>query len=106
MEGMGERHKKTEVLKEFCADKMNVEEAAHALNLSEEDFFRVADEYDYTPTVEDVREANEIVQTAYNRITSRALKKEKIGMVKRWLAISFSSSKTLAHLLACDPHFL
>jgi len=69
-------NKKTnEVLEKFCADKMNVEEAARDLNMSVEDFLEKADKYEYTPTVDDVREADEIVQTAYNHIKSRSLKK-------------------------------
>ena len=33
-----------EVLEQFCADKIDVEEAASALSMSVKDFLRVADE--------------------------------------------------------------
>ena len=63
------------ILDNFYADKINVEEAAKALNISIEAFLELADGYEYIPILEEVREANEIVRVAYNHIKSRALQK-------------------------------
>lgn len=63
------------ILDNFYADKINVKEAANTLNMSIEAFLELADGYEYIPTLEEVREANEIVRVAYNHITSRALQK-------------------------------
>ena len=63
------------ILDRFCADKIDVEEAARALNTSIVDFLELADGYEYIPTLDEVREANEIVRATYNHIKYRALQK-------------------------------
>jgi len=63
------------ILDNFYADKISIEEATKALNMSIKAFLELADGYEYIPTLEEVREANEIVRVAYNHIKSRALQK-------------------------------
>ena len=68
--------KKTEeILDQLYADKIYVEDAAKALNMSIEDVFKLADEYDYIPTSEEVIEACEIEREAINHIKFVALQK-------------------------------
>lgn len=57
------------------ADKINVEEAAKALNRSIEEVYELANEYKYIPTSEEIRKVCEIEREAFNHIKSYALQK-------------------------------
>jgi hypothetical protein len=68
--------KKTEkILDQLCADEIDVKEAAKALNMSIEDVFKLADEYDYIPTSEELIEACKIERETINHIKFAALQK-------------------------------
>ena len=56
------------ILDQLYADKISADEAADALNISTEDVFKLADGYEYIPTLEEIREANEIVREGYKHI--------------------------------------
>lgn len=61
--------KKTEeTLDKLHQDKITVKEAAKALNISKDEVLELADEYQYIPTLEEVREANKIQKEGYEHI--------------------------------------
>lgn len=63
------------ILDRLCADKMDVQEAANALDMSVEEVFELADNYDYIPTSEEVIKACKIEQETINHIKFIALQK-------------------------------
>ena len=56
------------ILDQLFADKISIGEAVEALNMSIEDVFKLADDYEYIPSLEEIREANEIVREGYEHI--------------------------------------
>ena len=61
------------ILDRLCADKMDMQEAAKALDMSVEEVFELADNYDYIPTSEEVIKACKIEQETISHIKFIAL---------------------------------
>jgi len=56
-----EEVKKTEeILDKLYQDKITIEEASKALNISKDEVLELSDEYQYIPTLEEVHKANKI----------------------------------------------
>jgi len=59
---------KKEIMDQLFQGKITIQEAAETLNISEDDINNMIDVYEYMPTLDEIIEANSIIQDNLNHI--------------------------------------